>query len=297
MPPLLYDPSHEGLLTIRWKHTVLPRVLSQPTLYLLLGVHIVTLRTHRSMLANGEKGLPVLNWKVAVMAHSLLSFFLVFYASQCYNRFYDLYTSCRGRAFTTHHPPRSNAMAAGWLPHNNSWSDNAFGVCVCVCVCVCGCAAQSRAACTSLHTSSNRTSPRSRPASSGISCGSCSGLCRCITSSCRARRRTTPHSGSRSPTTSVRARTRRHPLPCPTLPLTCIQLPLPKRAAPLALALSPSLSNSLRAIDTQAQLAHQGRGWAPLPVCWHPLLCVRAAALLNPTWRLQFFFSLLPSPR
>ena len=102
MPPLLYDPSRESLWIFRVKYTVLPRVITEPVLYVLLAVHIFTLRKHRQSLADGEEGLPVLNWKVAAVCHSLLSFFLVFYSSQCYNRFYELHTSCRGLSGCMH---------------------------------------------------------------------------------------------------------------------------------------------------------------------------------------------------
>ena len=54
MPPLLYDASREGGLRwlTRWKHTVWPGALSNPVLYLLLGVHTITLSYEHQLLSD-----------------------------------------------------------------------------------------------------------------------------------------------------------------------------------------------------------------------------------------------------
>ena len=94
--PLVYSADDERFrFLLRWRHTVLPMVAKDPIFWLLQAWHLYWLRCERHLLEAGES-LPKLDWKAATMASALLTFFVVFYAGNCYNRFYQLYANCCG---------------------------------------------------------------------------------------------------------------------------------------------------------------------------------------------------------
>ena len=88
MPPLLYNADVEKwVFFLRFKHTVLPMVTSDPVFWGLIALHVYILRKQRELLEQGDS-LPELDWKASSMLWSLLTFFVVFYGGHCYNRFY-----------------------------------------------------------------------------------------------------------------------------------------------------------------------------------------------------------------
>lgn len=96
MPPLLYNADVEKwVFFLRFKHTVLPMVTSDPVFWGLIALHVYILRKQRELLEQGDS-LPELDWKASSMLWSLLTFFVVFYGGHCYNRFYVFYGACTG---------------------------------------------------------------------------------------------------------------------------------------------------------------------------------------------------------
>ena len=59
-------------------------------------MHVGLLFTQRSLHEAGKEGLPELDWQAALVPTSLLTFFVVFYVSNCYARFYELFGCCVG---------------------------------------------------------------------------------------------------------------------------------------------------------------------------------------------------------
>ena len=95
MPALLYNPDHEQVsFILRWNHTLLPMVVYDPMFWLLVVWYIVLVVRQNILLRAGEDGLPVLDWKAALVPTSLLTFFVVFYVSNCYERFFKLFGCC-----------------------------------------------------------------------------------------------------------------------------------------------------------------------------------------------------------
>lgn len=94
---LVYQPDREMVRFIfRWKHTLLPMVTSDPLFWFLILTHVALLFKQRQMLDAGQQGLPPLDWKAAAVPTSLLTFFVVFYVSNCYARFFQLFGCCVG---------------------------------------------------------------------------------------------------------------------------------------------------------------------------------------------------------
>ena len=97
MPALMYSPDAERFgFVFRWRHTVLPMVIKDPVFWFLQAWHVYWLEAEHNALAHSDGGLPNLDWRVATMAMSLLTFFVVFYGGNCYNRFYQLHANCCG---------------------------------------------------------------------------------------------------------------------------------------------------------------------------------------------------------
>jgi len=97
MPVMLYNPDDEQLRFLcRWKSTLLPMVATDPLFWFLLVTHVGLLMKQRALLHEGEPGLPTLEWKAALVPTSLLTFFVVFYVSNCYERFFQLFGCCVG---------------------------------------------------------------------------------------------------------------------------------------------------------------------------------------------------------
>jgi len=92
---MLYNPDDEQLRFLcRWKSTLLPMVATDPLFWFLLVTHVGLLMKQRALLHEGEPGLPTLEWKAALVPTSLLTFFVVFYVSNCYERFFQLFGCC-----------------------------------------------------------------------------------------------------------------------------------------------------------------------------------------------------------
>ena len=99
MPALLYNPDKEYVRFItRWRHTLLPMVVEDPLFWFLITSHVVLLIWQRSLVLAGSEGLAPLNWEAALVPTSLLTFFVVFYVSNCYARFFQLFGCCVGIA-------------------------------------------------------------------------------------------------------------------------------------------------------------------------------------------------------
>ena len=97
-----------------WKGTVLQAVTLEPMFWFILAIHGMfwgvdyAIRNHcldnLYELSSGGvddckgegQNLPELNWNAVAVANALFSFFLIFYQSQCYSRFYMLYGHCVG---------------------------------------------------------------------------------------------------------------------------------------------------------------------------------------------------------
>lgn len=98
MPSLVYNADVERYwFFLRWKHTVLPMVVRDPIFWLMLGFHLAILKIQGQMIERGES-LPDLDWKASSMLWSLLTFFVVFYGGNCFNRYYQFYGACTGLA-------------------------------------------------------------------------------------------------------------------------------------------------------------------------------------------------------
>jgi len=90
-----YEPSDFNELTVflRWRGTFMPMVLCRPALWMLLASHVffLYLRLYRP-----EIYLPPMPWKLILVPTSLLTFFLVFYSGNCFQRYYNYYSMCMG---------------------------------------------------------------------------------------------------------------------------------------------------------------------------------------------------------
>ena len=91
MPVKLYNPDHESLrFLFHWEATLLPMVASDPIFWFLIVTHIGLLLKQRSLLDAGEDGLPTLEWEAALVPTSLLTFFVVFYVSNCQPKAFEV---------------------------------------------------------------------------------------------------------------------------------------------------------------------------------------------------------------
>jgi len=127
---IIYDPA-AGIFEVVtcWKGTVFPLVLNKPTFYFLLGVQgvflIIDERMHRLCLNEGIQGgseagcrLSPLDWNAVSLPASLLIFFLVFYGSNCYDRFFQLWYQCIDLVYLTlEWAARINIMFPGAKNH------------------------------------------------------------------------------------------------------------------------------------------------------------------------------------
>ena len=87
-----YD-ANETFISIifRWKGTLLPMVLTKPLFWVMTLVNTALLIWNDTLMYTRGEGLPVLEWEAAVVPMSLLTYFIVFYGSQSYNRYYLFY--------------------------------------------------------------------------------------------------------------------------------------------------------------------------------------------------------------
>jgi len=132
--PIDYDPGAGVFSTIfSWTGTIMQLVLTKPLIWLLVSIHAIFVFldwllwkydkddawrvAHSPWLDNQGKSLPKLSWSAGALTTSLLIFFIVFYGSQCYGRFYTLYGHCIGLGGSTmewtaliklHLPPNPN---------------------------------------------------------------------------------------------------------------------------------------------------------------------------------------------
>ena len=92
-----YDPGDFNELTVllRWRGTIMPAVLCKPVMWLLMLAHVAFLYLH---MRRDDIEMPVLPWKLTAVPTSLLTFFLVFYSGNCFQRYYMFYGKCTGMA-------------------------------------------------------------------------------------------------------------------------------------------------------------------------------------------------------
>ena len=92
-----YDPAdfNEVTVLLRWRGTIMPAVLCRPVIWLLLLAHCTFLYLH---VKRQDIEMPLLDWKIVAVPTGLLTFFLVFYSGNCFNRYYQLYGKCTGMA-------------------------------------------------------------------------------------------------------------------------------------------------------------------------------------------------------
>jgi len=96
MPSLVYNADVErSWFFLRWRHTVMPMVVRDPIFWLAISFHTAILFLQKDLLSRGES-LPDLDWKASSLLWSLLTFFVVFYGGNCYNRYYQFYGACTG---------------------------------------------------------------------------------------------------------------------------------------------------------------------------------------------------------
>ena len=94
---IFYDPaSLSWTFLFRWRGTIFPLVLSDPMFWLLLGVHFWLLRKQTTLLEEDGHGLPELDFAASTTSLSLLTFFVVFYGSHCYERYFLLHSHTIG---------------------------------------------------------------------------------------------------------------------------------------------------------------------------------------------------------
>ena len=99
----LYDAEISIFATIfAWKGTVLPMVLWKPLFWFQIIFHVIfyVLEEHVFSFSD-EVNLEPLSWTTLTIPSSLVVFFIVFYSSQCYSRFFDMYKACVGVGGTT----------------------------------------------------------------------------------------------------------------------------------------------------------------------------------------------------
>lgn len=89
---VVYDASELGTIRalLRWRGTMLPMVLGNAPIYVLMAIHIALHVLNRFF------DLPILQWSQVAVVTSLLTFFIVFYGSQCYSRMQSFYESSVG---------------------------------------------------------------------------------------------------------------------------------------------------------------------------------------------------------
>ena len=93
---LLYNADVERLwFFLRWRHTVFPLVVRDPVFWAMLIFHFLIIQKQHSLLEQGDS-LPDLDWKASSLLWSLLTFFVVFYGGNCFNRYYTFYGACTG---------------------------------------------------------------------------------------------------------------------------------------------------------------------------------------------------------
>jgi len=90
-----YDPTDFNELTVllKWRGTIMPSVLCRPVIWMLMAAHLLFYYLH---VYHTDVEMPTLPWKLTAVPTSLLTFFLVFYSGQCYNRYYAFYNHCMG---------------------------------------------------------------------------------------------------------------------------------------------------------------------------------------------------------
>ena len=103
-----YDASEFTIVRtlLSWKGTMLPLVFAKPGIWLLLLVHVIFLVCGNWLFLNPEchghkvtascSGLPTMDWKSIGVITGMLTFFLVFYGSQCFNRMQMFFGHCVG---------------------------------------------------------------------------------------------------------------------------------------------------------------------------------------------------------
>ncbi|KAL1507731.1 hypothetical protein AB1Y20_007344 [Prymnesium parvum] len=100
-----YDPAM-GVLQIffSWRGTVLQQVATEPLFWIVLLLHgafwgidyaiRLDCQGRGGVCPAPGQNLPEINWSAVTLTSSLFAFFLIFYQSQCYSRFYALYGHC-----------------------------------------------------------------------------------------------------------------------------------------------------------------------------------------------------------
>lgn len=86
----------------RWHGTILPLVILRPIFWILMFVHVGLLTLDEAVACPDPDGdevqegcrLPTLDWSVVSLPSSLLVFFVVFYGSNCYERFFQMWSLC-----------------------------------------------------------------------------------------------------------------------------------------------------------------------------------------------------------
>ena len=105
---------------LRWRGTMLPMVLSKAPIYVLMAIHIAL------HILNRFFDFPRLQWSQVAVVTSLLTFFIVFYGSQCYSRLQSFFASCVGLGGTAmnwvglvrnHLPRDGNLPVERYAPH------------------------------------------------------------------------------------------------------------------------------------------------------------------------------------
>ena len=77
-------------LMLSWKGTALPLVFKKPYYWLMVGLHVTMVVLEERVFPETDLFESV-NGGVIAIPTSLLVFFIVFYASQCYNRFFTMF--------------------------------------------------------------------------------------------------------------------------------------------------------------------------------------------------------------
>jgi len=80
----------------RWKGTALPYVFNQSLFWSMFSLEVALLLVDGLLIQFTGTGLPVLDWKAALVPSSLLTFFIVFYTGNCYSRYFQLWGHCVG---------------------------------------------------------------------------------------------------------------------------------------------------------------------------------------------------------
>lgn len=80
-----------------WHGTIMPLVLNRPLFWLQLGLHGSLCAWHLAAQEDEEYvDIEPLEWSTLSIPSSLVVFFIVFYSSQCYARYFELYGHCVG---------------------------------------------------------------------------------------------------------------------------------------------------------------------------------------------------------